>query len=96
MLLQGLFGRITVPVNKDIKLPELGNDGENIFVVYPGVNVCEIMSTEGKLKTWYGGIKIGNAFIFDGASFREEIKNPGCYTKEKNEKHSAIVSAIGC
>lgn len=96
MLLQGLFGRITFPLNKEIKLPALSDDGEKIFVVYPGVNVCQIMSTEGKQLTWYAGLKIGNAFVLDGASLREELNNPGVFTKERTEKHSAVVSAVGC
>ena len=96
MLLQGLFGRITFPVYKEIKLPELSGDGEKIFVVYPGVNVCHIMSTEGKQLNWCGGIKVGDTFVLDGASFKEELKNPGCYTEERDKKHSAVVSAVGC
>lgn len=96
MLLQGLFGRITFPLNKTIKLPELEDDGEKLFVVFPGVNVCQIMSTEGKQLTWHAGMKLGNAFVLDGASLREELKNPGAFTEEKIEKHSAVVSAVGC
>ncbi len=96
MLLQGLFGRITFPLNKEIELPVLSDDGEKIFVVYPGVNVCQVMSTEGKLQTWHAGMKVGNAFVLDGASLREELKNPGVFTEERKEKHSAVVSAVGC
>ena len=96
MLLQGLFGRITFPLHKEIQLPKMSDDGEKIFVVYPGVNVCQIMSTEGKQLTWHAGLKVGNAFVLDGASLREELKNPGVFTQEKNEKHSAVVSAVGC
>lgn len=96
MLLQGLFGRITFPLYKEIKLPELSGDGEKIFVVYPGVNVCQIMSTEGNAQRWHAGMKVGNAFVLDGASFREELKNPGVFTQERDERHSAVVSAVGC
>lgn len=96
MLIQGLFGRITFPLYKEIKLPELSGDGEKIFVVYPGVNVCQIMSTEGNAQRWHAGMKAGNAFVLDGASFREELKNPGVFTQESDESHSAVVSAVGC
>lgn len=96
MLLQGLFGKITFPLHKEISLPELSGDGEKIFVVYPGVNVCQIMSTEGNAQRWHAGMKAGNAFVLDGASLREELKNNGVFTEEKNEKHSAVVSAVGC
>lgn len=95
MLIQGLFGRITFPLHKEIQLPKMSDDGEKIFVVYPGVNVCQIMSTEGKQLTWHAGLKVGNAFVLDGASLREELKNPGVYTKEREERHSAVVSAVG-
>ena len=96
MLLQGLFGRITFPLYKEITLPKLSDDGEKIFVVFPGVNVCQILSTEGNAQRWHAGMKLGNAFVLDGASLREELKNPGAFTEEKIEKHSAVVSAVGC
>ena len=96
ILIQGLFGRIAFPLYKEIKLPELSNDGVKLLIVFPGVNVCQIMNTEGKGQTWNAGMKIGNTFVLDGASLREELKNPGVFTQEKNEKHSAVVSAVGC
>ena len=96
MLIQGLFGRITFPLYKEIKLPELSNDGVKLLIIFPGVNVCQIMNTEGKQLTWHAGLKVGNAFVLDGASLREELDNPGVFTEERKEKHSAVVSAVGC
>ena len=64
--------------------------------MYPAVNVCSIMSTDGKSQTWYAGMKVGTAFVLDGASLREELKNPGVFIEEKEIKHSAVVSAVGC
>lgn len=96
MLIQGLFGRITFPLYKEIKFPELSNNGVKLLIVFPGVNVCQIMSTEGNAQRWHAGMKVGNAFVLDGASLREELNNPGVFTEEKTEKHSAVVSAVGC
>ncbi len=96
MLLQGLFGKITFPLNKEIQLPHLSDDGEKVFVVFPGCNVCQMMNTEGKLDTWHAGMKTGNAFVLDGASLKEELKNHGVFTEERKEKHSAVVPAVGC
>lgn len=96
MLIQGLFGRITFPLYKEIKLPELSNDGVKLLIVFPGVNVCQIMNTEGKGQTWNAGARVGGSFVLDGSSLREELNNPGVFTKEREERHSAVVSAVGC
>ena len=81
---------------KEIKLPELSNDGVKLLIVFPGVNVCQIMNTEGKGQTWNAGARVGESFVLDGSSLREELKNPGVFTEERDEKHSAVVSAVGC
>ncbi len=96
MLLQGLFGKITFPLYKEKQLPKLCDDGEKIFVQFPACNVCHVMSAEGKFKNWYPGMKVGNTFVLDGAALREELKNPGVFTEERQERHSAVVSAVGC
>ena len=56
----------------------------------------QLIEHEAEYNPWTPGKKIGNIRIFDGSSFKDELENPGLYTDEKQSKHSAVVSAVGC
>ncbi len=97
-LIKGIVGGISFPLSKSVKLNDIddGENVENIYVVYPKCMTIQIVEHENVYSTWTPGKKIGNIRIFDGASFKDELRKPGLYTVEKQSKHSAVVSAVGC
>ena len=97
-LLKGFGGGISFPLYKSVDLPsfEITDETENIIVVYPKCMTIQLIEHEAEYNPWTPGKKIGNIRIFDGSSFKDELENPGLYTDEKQSKHSAVVSAVGC
>ena len=97
-LLKGFGGGISFPLYKSVDLPsfESTDETENIIVIYPKCMTIQLIEHETEYNPWTPGKKIGNIRIFDGSSFKDELKNLRLYTDEKQSKHSAAVSAIGC
>ena len=97
-LIKGFGGGISFPLGKTVKLSAANNseNTENVYVVCPKCMTIQIIEHEAKNTAWTPGKKIGNIRIFDGASFKDELRKPGLYTVENQSKHSAVVSAVGC
>ena len=97
-LLKGFGGGISFPLYKSVDLPsfESTDETENIIVVYPKCMTIQLIEHEAKNTAWTPGKRLGNIRIFDGASFKDELKNLRLYTDEKQSKHSVAVPAIGC
>ena len=96
-LIKGFGGGISFPLGKTVKLSAADNseNAENVYVVYPKCMTIQFIEHEAKNTAWTPGKRIGNIRIFDGASFKDELRNPGLYTVEKKAAHSAVVSAVG-
>ena len=97
-LLKGFGGGISFPLSKTVKLNGIceNDNTENVLVVYPKCMSLQVVEHESKNTAWTPGKKVGSLRIFDGASFKDELRKPGLYTEEKQSKHSAVVSAVGC
>lgn len=93
-----LLRSISFPLYKRVNLTaaKSSENEENIFVVFPKCLTLQIVEPENRHSAWTLGKKLGSIRIFDGASFKDELKNPGLYTEEKESRHSAVIAAIGC